>query len=215
MSHNNLGWLFQSTRRPEKAESAFRDAVAVQKQVVANFPDRPEFRMELAKYLVNLANLIRDKGLLKEAEAVYREALPILKQLVAVFPGRPQFREELAVGHNNVGLLLRDKGLLEDAERAQAEALAIQKRLATDSADVPDFHNAVAGTLFNLADLAGRRRDFAAARRFLDEAFPYHQAAQGQSATFGLPAVLSEQLARADAELRRTGGPSRGGSPSQ
>ncbi len=177
MSHNNLGWLFQMTGRPEKAESAFRDAVAVQKQAVANFPDRPEFRLELAKYLLNLANLIRDKGLLKEAEAIYSEALPILKQLVAVFPGRPQFREELAVGHNNVGLLLRDKGLLEDAERAQAEALAIQKRLATDSAEVPDYRNAVAGTLFNLANLAGRRRDFAAARRFLDEAFPHHQAA--------------------------------------
>ena len=177
MSHNNLGWLFQSTRRPEKAESAFRDAVAFQKQAVANFPDRPEFRLELAKYLFNLGNLIRDKGLLKEAEAVYGEALPIQKHLVAVFPGRPEFREELATGHNNVGLLLRDKGLLKDAEAAQAEALAIQKRLAAEFPEVPDYRNAVAGTLFNLANLAGKRRDFAAARRFLDEAFPHHQAA--------------------------------------
>ena len=43
-SHNNLGWLFQTTRRPKKAESAFGDAVALQKQAVADFPDRPEFR---------------------------------------------------------------------------------------------------------------------------------------------------------------------------
>ena len=177
MSHNNLGWLFQSTRRPEKAEPAFRDAVAYQRQAVANFPDRPEFRLELASYLFNLGNLIRDKGLLKEAEAVYGEALPIQKHLVAEFPNRPEFREELATGHNNVGLLLRDKGLLKDAEAAQAEALAIQKRLAAEFPEVPDYRNAVAGTLFNLANLAGRRRDFAAARRFLDEAFPHHQAA--------------------------------------
>ncbi len=177
MSHNNLGWLFQSTRRPEKAEPAFRDAVAAQKQAVASFPDRPEFRLELASYLFNLGNLIRDKGLLKEAEAIYGEALPIHKHLVAVFPGRPQFREELAAGHNNVGLLLRDKGLLSDAEAAQAEALAIQKRLAAEFPEVIDYRNAVAGTLFNLANLAGRRRDFAAARRFLDEAVPHHEAA--------------------------------------
>jgi tetratricopeptide (TPR) repeat protein len=94
-----------------------------------------------------------------------------------VFPGRPEFRAELATGHNAVGLLLRDKGLLEGAEAAQAEALAIQKRLAAEFPEITDYRNAVAGTLFNLANLAGRRRDFAAARRFLDEAFPHHQAA--------------------------------------
>jgi serine/threonine protein kinase len=177
MSHNNLGWLFQCTRRPEKAEPAFRDAIAAQKQAVASFPDRPEFRLELAKYIFNLGNLIRDKGLLKEAEAIYGEAMPIKKHLVAAFPGPPEFREELAAGHNNVGLLLRDKGLLSDAAAAQAEALAIQKRLAAEFPEVPDYRNAVAGTLFNLANVAGRRRDFAAARRYLDEALPYHQAA--------------------------------------
>jgi hypothetical protein len=75
-----------------------------------------------------------------------------------------------------VGLLLRDKGLLKEAEGAQAEALAIQKQLAAEFPEVPDYRNAVAGTLFNLANLADRRRDFAAARRFLDEAIPHHQA---------------------------------------
>ncbi len=119
MSHNNLGELFRSTRRPEKAEPAFRDAIAFQKHAVASFPDRPEFRLELAGHLFNLGNLIRDKGLLTEAEAIYGEALPIKKQLVAVFPGRPEFREELAAGHNDVGLLLRDKGLLKEAEAAR------------------------------------------------------------------------------------------------
>ena len=123
-----------------------------------------------------------------------------------MFPGRPEFREELAAGHNDVGLLLRDKGLLKDAEAAQAEALAIQKRLVAEFPEVTDYRNAVAGTLFKLANLAGKRRDFAAARRFLDEALPHHQAAlKGQSATFGLPGVLSEQPARANADICRPG----------
>jgi serine/threonine protein kinase/tetratricopeptide (TPR) repeat protein len=177
MSHNNLGWLFQDTKRPEKAEAAYRDAVTLQKQVVADFPDRPEFRLELAKYQFILGNLLRDSGRLKEAEAVYGEALPIRKQLAADFPNRPEFRQELADGHNNVGILLRDKGLLKDAEGAQAEALAIQKQLAADFPEVPDYRNAVAGTLFNLANVANKRRDFAAARKLVDEALPYHQAA--------------------------------------
>ena len=196
MSHNNLGWLFQSTRRPEKAESAFRDAVAAQRQAVANFPDRPEFRLELAKYLFNLGNLIRDKGLLKEAEAVYGEALPIQKHLVAMFPGRPEFREELASGHNNVGLLLRDKGLLKDAEAAQAEALAIQKRLAAEFPEVHRLpqrgrrHTVQPGEPGRQA--SGLRRRPPIPRRGVP---PPPGRAPGQSATFGLPTVLSEQPA--------------------
>ena len=49
------------------------------------------------------------------------------------------------------------------------------KQLAADFPKVPDYRNDVAGTLFNLANAASMRRDFAAARRLLDEAFPYHQ----------------------------------------
>ena len=40
---------------------------------------------------------------------------------------------------------------------------------------VPDYRNDVAGTLFNPANAANKRRDFAAARRLVDEAFPYHR----------------------------------------
>jgi tetratricopeptide (TPR) repeat protein len=96
MSHNSLGWLFQDTRRLEKAESAFRDALPLQKQAVADFPNRPEFRQELAQIHNNLGNVLRDTKRPKEAEAARAEALAIFKQLVAEFPNRPEFRQELA-----------------------------------------------------------------------------------------------------------------------
>jgi serine/threonine protein kinase len=177
MSHNNLGWLFQTTERLPEAEAAFRKAVASQKQVVADFPDRPDFRQDLTKCQINLGNLLRDSGRLKEAEAVYGEALPIQKQLAAEFPNRPEFRHELAGGHNSLGILLRDKGRLKEAEAAYAEALAIYKQLVADFPRVPEYYNDTAVTLWHLAYAAGRRRDFAAARQRVNEAFPYHQAA--------------------------------------
>jgi tetratricopeptide (TPR) repeat protein len=96
MSHNCLGWLFQDTKRLEKAESAYRDAVTLQKQAVADFPNQPEFRLELAKYTFNLGNVLRDTARPKEAEAARAEALAIFNQLVAEFPNRPEFRQELA-----------------------------------------------------------------------------------------------------------------------
>jgi eukaryotic-like serine/threonine-protein kinase len=177
MSHNTLGWLFHSTNRSEKAESAYRNAVAFQKQAVAEETNRPDFRLELAKYQFNLGNLLRETRRLKEAEAVYGEALPIRKQLAADFPNRPEFLEELANGHNSWGMLLRDTDRLPQAEAAYAEALAIHTRLAADFPKVSDYQNNVAGTLWNLANAAGIRRDFPAARRFLDKAVPYHLAA--------------------------------------
>jgi eukaryotic-like serine/threonine-protein kinase len=177
MSQNNLGWLYQTTERPERAEWAFRDSVVLQKQVVANHPYRPDFRRDLAKYQFNLGNLLRDSGRLKEAEAVFGEALPVLKQLTADFPNRPEFRQQLASGHNCLGLLLRNKGRLKEAEAAYAKALAIYKRLAADFPTVPEYHNDTAGTLFNLANAANIRRDFAAAGKLINEAMSYHQAA--------------------------------------
>jgi tetratricopeptide (TPR) repeat protein len=96
MSHNCLGWLFQDTKRLEKAESAYRDAVTLQKQAVADFPNLPEFRLELATYTFNLGNVLRDTARPKEAKAAHAEALAIFKQLVAEFPNRPEFRQELA-----------------------------------------------------------------------------------------------------------------------
>jgi serine/threonine protein kinase len=175
--HYNVGLLLRDKGLLKDAEAAFGDAVTLQKRVVADFPNSPEFRRDLAMYQFDLGNLLRDRGQLKEAELVYGEALPIRKQLAADFPKRPEFRQALADGYNNVGILLRDKGLLKDAEGAQAEALAIQKQLATDFPEVPDYRNAVAGTLLNLANVANMRRDFVAARKLVDEAIPYHQAA--------------------------------------
>jgi tetratricopeptide (TPR) repeat protein len=176
-SHNNLGRMFQTTSRPEKAESAYRDAIAFQKQAVANFHNRPEFRLELAKYQFNLGNLLRDSGRMKDAETVYGEALPIRKQLAADFPNRPEFQEELAAGHHAVGDLLCWTERLKEAEDAYATALAIYKQLAAGFLKVANYRNAVAGTLRSLANVAIRRRDFAAARKLLDEAFLHQEAA--------------------------------------
>jgi tetratricopeptide (TPR) repeat protein len=83
----------------------------------------------------------------------------------------------LADGYNAMGKLLGDTGRLKEAEAAFAEALALFKRLAAESPEFPDYSNNVAGRLSTLAKAACMRRDFAAARRLVEEALPYQQAA--------------------------------------
>ena len=113
----------------------------------------------------------------KEAEAAYSAALDLQKQLAADFPTRPEFRQELARSHNNLGILLRDTGRLKEAEAAYGAALDLQRQLAADFPNQPDLRNELAGTCVNLAVLCNQRRDFQAAKAYLEEARPHHQAA--------------------------------------
>jgi tetratricopeptide (TPR) repeat protein len=176
-SHSNLGVLLRATGRPEKAETAYRDALALRKQLAADFPHRPDVRDDLAWSHNNLANLLRDIGRLEDAEGAYRDALALRKQLAGEFAQRPEFRRALAQGHSNLAELLSDTGRLKKAEAAFADALAIEQKLVADFQTVPDYHNDLAGVLGKLARLNRKRRQFADAVALLEQALPHHQTA--------------------------------------
>ena len=61
----------------KEAETAYGDALALLKQLAADFPARPEFRRDLAESHNNLGLLLHATGRLKEAEAAYGEALAL------------------------------------------------------------------------------------------------------------------------------------------
>jgi tetratricopeptide (TPR) repeat protein len=152
----------------QEAEAAYRDALALQKQLAADFPNRPEFRQELATSHNNLGNLLRATGRLQEAEAAYRDALALQKQLAADFPTRPEFRQELASSHNNLGILLRDTGRPKEAEAAYRDALALRKQLADEFPTRPDYRQELARSHNNLGNLlrdTGRPKEAEAAYR--------------------------------------------------
>ena len=77
MSHNNIGWLFQTTERLKEAEAAYAEAVAIQKHSSPTSPTGPSSAWDWPRATVNLGNLLRDTGRPKEAEAAYAEALAI------------------------------------------------------------------------------------------------------------------------------------------
>src|SRR5262249_36320028 len=161
----------------KEAEAAYGVAVAIRKQLAADFPTRPEFRWELATSHNNLGVLLSGTGRLKEAEAPFDAALELRRQLAADFPARPEFRRDLASSHNNLGLLLGETGRLKEAEAAYGAALAVREQLAADFSKQPELRNELAGTYVNLALLWNHRRDFQAAKKYLEKARPHHQAA--------------------------------------
>ena len=148
-AYHRMGRLNQILGRSQVSENAYRRAVALGTQLVADFPARPEFRHELADSH-NALGLLLSTTRSREAESVYGETLEILKQLAADFPTRHEFRQALAGVHNNLGNLLGETGRPKEAEDAHTEALAIRKQLAADFPTGRNIRRALAMSHSNL-----------------------------------------------------------------
>jgi serine/threonine protein kinase len=129
LAYFRMGVMNHVLGRSQDAETAYRRAVALGQQLAADFPDRPDFREQLAGSYSNLGALLNKTKHRTEAEAAYGDALAIYKQLAAGFPDRSEFRQAMAGVQNNLGNLLFDTGRPKEAEAAHTEALAIRKEL--------------------------------------------------------------------------------------
>lgn len=124
--YDNLGALLQLTLRKDRlqeAEKAHVEALAVFKQLAADFPTRPEFRQDLALSYNNLAALLGKTSRLKVAEKAYLDALAIYKQLVADFPNQPDLRSSLAGSLGNLAMLCNESRDFKAAKAYLEEAL--------------------------------------------------------------------------------------------
>jgi tetratricopeptide (TPR) repeat protein len=133
----------------KEAQKDYEQALSIQKQLVADFPSRPEFRQALAMSHHNRGVLLSATGRLPGAEKDYDQALAIYQQLVADFPARPEFRQDLANSYLNRGNLLRETDRLKEAEKDYDQALSIQKQLAADFLARPEFRRQLAKSHFN------------------------------------------------------------------
>jgi tetratricopeptide (TPR) repeat protein len=94
-SHVRLGDVLAATNQPEEAKAAYRAALPLWQQLMAEFPTRSELRQELANSHLYLGHQLRKTGQLEEAEIAYRNALALQHQMVADFGPRPEFRSDL------------------------------------------------------------------------------------------------------------------------
>jgi serine/threonine protein kinase/tetratricopeptide (TPR) repeat protein len=138
----------------KEAEQDYGEALRIFKQLAADFPNRTEYRRELAKALNNRGILLSGTGRPHEAEKDFDQARRIFKQLAADFPNRPEFRQELATSHTNRGsLLLTATDRLQDSEKDYGEARRIFKQLAADFPDRTEYRRDLAKSLTNRGNL--------------------------------------------------------------
>jgi serine/threonine protein kinase/tetratricopeptide (TPR) repeat protein len=133
----------------KEAEQDSNEALIIRKQLVSDFPSRPDFREALVASHNLRGRLLLDTGRPNEAEQEFTEDFNLAKQLATEFPDRPGFRRLLAGSHTNRGVALHAMGRLPEAETEEGEALNIQKQLAADFPSHPEFRHWLARSHVN------------------------------------------------------------------
>jgi tetratricopeptide (TPR) repeat protein len=131
-SHMLRAVLLQTTGQRQEAVASWGEAIAVGKQLAAEYPARPDFRHELALSYNNLGMLLRNSRRLAQAEEAWRAALALYKQLAADLPVRADFRLGVVQGHHNLAALAHEQNRPKEAEEAFREAITAGKPLVAD-----------------------------------------------------------------------------------
>jgi tetratricopeptide (TPR) repeat protein len=172
-----------------EAETAFRQALAVQEKLAAEFPSVPQYRQELGRSHHCMGGLLLELRKFLQAETVFRQALAVREQLAAEFASVPQYRQALGDSHNDLGLVLLNLRRFPQAETAFRQALNIREKQAADFPSVPDHAVKLSGSYVNFGHLVRERDEPAAALDWYARAM------------VRLEAVLKQEPRLADARL--------------
>jgi serine/threonine-protein kinase len=124
---------------PARAEDNYRQAADLFEQLRAQFPDRPEYRKELANTRDNLGLLFHETRRLPESEKSFREAIALLEGLIQAGGDTRDSRHLLARVYLNLGPVLRAADRPAEAEKGYREGIRLQKELVRDHDEVPDY----------------------------------------------------------------------------
>jgi tetratricopeptide (TPR) repeat protein len=147
----------------EKARDAYRQALTLWDKLVAAFPGRPEYRLNLARSYASLAwvgGVSVAQG--PESEKALGKALALQQQLAKESPGQPEYQHDLALTHAHLGMILLKSRRFHQAELAMGRAIAIREKLAEENPRVFTYREELGESLGNLGTLLtemGRLRE--------------------------------------------------------
>jgi tetratricopeptide (TPR) repeat protein len=176
-AYNSLANRLRSGGPPAEIEQAYRDAVAIFRLLVDEFPNVAKYRLDMAICLTNWAAFIQESRQPSEAEGKYQDALHLVKRLADDYPTMQEYKATLATVQSNLGNLMRVTDRLPEAETYWNDALVIRKMLVAKPQASPASHNALAKTLCQLGFLRRDQGQYRASCTLLEQAVPHHEAA--------------------------------------
>lgn len=136
-----------------RAEAAYNDALALQQDLVARFPDVFDYQYEMARTYNNRGILIasqRDR--LEEAETSFERSIDLFRSLRE---NRGDVLDSLRLARtkNNFAIMLRENGRKAEAESEYNEAIAIMRELVDTSPQKREYREGLARMYNNLGNL--------------------------------------------------------------
>lgn len=108
--YQDLGLAVAARGSCFEAEALSRKALDLQQALVAEFPDEPQLREDLARSYCSLGNALTATDRPTDGEEAFQEARALREALVAAAPEMPQYRDGLARVHLELAQLLRVRG---------------------------------------------------------------------------------------------------------
>jgi eukaryotic-like serine/threonine-protein kinase len=127
-----IGQIDEILGNPVAAEEAYRQAMDIFGRLMADFPDGPSYRHDLARTHSLFGLFLRSiSARPQEAEEHNRRAIDLQDGLAREYPASPDYQTDLARTYHELGYLLWSRGRFAEAEAAYRQALAVQQPLAT------------------------------------------------------------------------------------
>ncbi len=144
-----------------KALEFVRQAVAIQRNLVEQHPDRLEHQAYLAESMGTLGDLLRLTGELKPSEEALQEAVHLQEELVRARPGEHSYELQLAELRQFLMNTYMAMGRFTDAEAVAQPALRLREKLVEADPNNADARYSLAFGRLTLANIHGRTGQFA------------------------------------------------------
>jgi serine/threonine protein kinase len=161
---SRVAYLRSKLGQRDEAVLGYREAIALRRKLMDDFPGVPKHRQDLALYYVLLGQVFENLGQQQERETVFRQALALREKLAADYPDEPDYRFDEALSHFDLGGLLHNQGKYAEAESSYRWALALFDQLMAASPAEAKYRRNMAHTQKGLGNLLKDQRKFAAAQ---------------------------------------------------
>jgi len=208
-SLKRLGAVLMTEQQLDEAERCYRDALALDEQVVARNPGNLGYEYDMTFGMSDLALIARRKGAPERAVALYEQGLAVRQRVADADPKNLRAAQGVASLHGHLAAAYGDLRQFDRQLAHRREQLRLLERLVPPaqhgtSAQIAVARIALAGALLSAADqqpAAARRTVATEARRLLETGEPTARAAAAAGARDG--AYSLELLAEVKAQLKR------------
>jgi len=182
-AHLYIAIIEHAAHQTEAAEQEYRAAIAAYQYLADRVPANLDFPPGLAAAHVRLGVLLGENGRAPEGDKETREARAIYERLVSLAHRGPLSLQEVITTKAALAVVVAADGQQPRMEPLLDEALAGESRRLAQQPHDADYENNLASVLARAAAVAVGQKDYAAARKFLDQAWPHHRAALAMDAS--------------------------------